>query len=201
MDTESLVNSRIEDGQRLIAELKHAGFDTEVAFWVKSSEEGLWFLYLGTNTLSVKTLPDAYRAVYSCLQKIPSTLISISEVKIIQTGNPVAADAIAIRDRYPAKTPTRYAGDRLGNLSIDEAYIYPKSSAFSHQDVTQMIVSMMAGPESTPSYEFVLANGSIIRAVPIGFESRSGKMQIKFLTDAGEEQVIPIDEIVEYKAL
>ena len=30
-----------------------------------------------------------------------------------------------MRDRHPAKAPTRYQGIRLGNTWIEEAYIYP----------------------------------------------------------------------------
>jgi hypothetical protein len=40
--------------------------------------------------------------------------------------NPIAQDAIAWRDRYPGRVPTRYHGKRLGNLAVEEAYIYPK---------------------------------------------------------------------------
>jgi hypothetical protein len=55
MDTELLVDNRIEDGQKLLAELLKAGFDVNVAFWVRTSEEGLWFLYIGSTSVEPST--------------------------------------------------------------------------------------------------------------------------------------------------
>ncbi len=41
-------------------------------------------------------------------------------------SNSVVRAAIELRDRLPARIPTRYHGKRLGTLAVVEAYIYPK---------------------------------------------------------------------------
>jgi hypothetical protein len=44
-------------------------------------------------------------------------------------SDPVARDAIQIRDRYPTMRLTRYHGTLIGGINIDGAYIYPPLSA------------------------------------------------------------------------
>src|SRR5437870_5300050 len=101
MDTELLVENRIDDGAMLLAELVRSGFDVTVATWVRTSEEGRWFFYIGSNSVSPESLADAYRTVYSCLSKIPDPRIGLSEIKLVSASNPIARDAIAVRDRIP----------------------------------------------------------------------------------------------------
>ena len=69
MDYELLVDEQIEDGKSLIAGLVENGFDVTVAFWVKTSEEGLWFLYIGSASVRNSSLADAYRVVYGALRR------------------------------------------------------------------------------------------------------------------------------------
>lgn len=125
MDTELLVESQIDDGRRLVDQVVRDGFDVSVAFWVKTSEEGLWHLYIASPSVDEGKLGEAYRKVYASLGKIPDSWVSPSDIKLINDANPIAQDVIAVRNRYPARIPTRYRGKRIGNVSIVEAYIYP----------------------------------------------------------------------------
>lgn len=109
-----------------MAELVRAGFDVSVAVWVKTSEEGLWFLYIGSTAVEPAKIGDAYRTLYACLSTIPDPLVGMSEVKLIPADTPIAKDAIAARDRQPGSQPVRFQGPRLGNMSIEEAIIYPR---------------------------------------------------------------------------
>jgi hypothetical protein len=45
MDTELLVESQVDDGRRLVNQVVSDGTEVSAAFWVKTSEEGLWHLY------------------------------------------------------------------------------------------------------------------------------------------------------------
>jgi hypothetical protein len=100
MDTEILVDNRIDDGRELVSELVRDGFDVAVAFWVKTSEEGLWFLYIGSTSVHAERLGNAYGAVYACLRRLPNPPFSLSEIKLVQAHNPIARDAIAARPRF-----------------------------------------------------------------------------------------------------
>jgi hypothetical protein len=128
MDTELLVEGQIDDGQRLIEQLVRDGFEVSAAFWVKTSEEGLWHLYIASPSVGAEKLGESYRKVYASLNKVSDSWVSPSDIKLVNDMNPIAQDAIEVRDRQPAKIPTRYHGKRLGSLPINEAYIYPPST-------------------------------------------------------------------------
>jgi hypothetical protein len=127
MDTGLLVEERIDDGQRLVDQLVRDGFEVLVAFWVKTSEEGVWHLYIASPAVNPNKVGEAFRTVFASLSKLPNSWVSPSEIKLVTGTSPVARAAVEIRDRYPGKSPTRFHGKRLGNLIIEEAYIYPPS--------------------------------------------------------------------------
>src|SRR6266545_1064572 len=110
MDTELLVDSQIDDGQRLVQQLVLDGFEVTVSFWVKTSEEGLWHLYIASPSVDEEKLGDAYRKVYASLSRIPGSWVSPSDIKLVNDKNLIAKDAAEVRDRYPARVPTRYQG-------------------------------------------------------------------------------------------
>jgi hypothetical protein len=172
MDTELLVDKQIEDGQTIVTELVNAGFDVSVAFWVKTSEEGLWFLYIGSTSVEASKIGDAYRTLYSCLSKIPDPCVSMSEVKLIQASNPIAKGAIAARDRQPGRLPVRIKGKHLGSLSIEEAYIYPRvGGQMTPEEILRTLVSIAKRPAGTLVRPSVirLRGGGAVTAVITGF--------------------------------
>ncbi|HEY7424546.1 MAG TPA: hypothetical protein VH682_09985 [Gemmataceae bacterium] len=124
MDTELLVEDHIEDGGKLLAELVRSGFDVTVAFWIRS-EEGRWSFYIGSNAMEPDKIGNAYGPLYACLSRISASSMILSEIKIVHASNPIAKDAIAVRDRHLGRFPIHYRGKQLGNLAIEEAYIYP----------------------------------------------------------------------------
>src|SRR3954447_10293647 len=125
MDTELLVDERVDDGRLLLSELVRSGFDLTAGFWVKTSEEGLWSLYIASPVVRQGRIGEAYGTLYTALSRLPDPSITLSDIKLVAPDSAVAAEAIAIQDRYGARIPTRYNGDRLGRVAIDEAYIYP----------------------------------------------------------------------------
>ena len=49
------------------------------------------------------------------------------EIKLIGPSNPIAQDVLAILRRAPGPrvSPIRWRGTRLGNVSVEGAYLYP----------------------------------------------------------------------------
>lgn len=125
MATEFLVDNLIDDGKRVVDQLVDDGLDVAAAFWVKTREEGLWHLYIASPMIDAKKPGEAYQVAYTSLSKVTGSGVQLSDLKLINDTNPIARDIIFLRDRYPAKTPTRYHGRQIGKLSIEEAYIYP----------------------------------------------------------------------------
>ena len=199
MDTEILVDNRIDDGRELISELVRDGFDVTVAFWVNTSEEGLWFLYIGSTSVHAERLGGAYGAVYACLRRLPNPPFSLSEIKLVDAHNPIARDAIAVRDRASTRIPIRYRGKRLGNLSIDEAYIYPRSGSMTPNEVAQTVLGLMKRTGAVQPSVVKLRDGSSLRAIPHGIQGGvPGEMQIVLLDVVNNTDLtVPADDVVE----
>jgi len=198
MDTELLVEDRIADGEKFIAELIRDGFDVTVALWAKTSEEGLWFLYVGSSSVQAGNIGVSYRRAYECLSRVPSASIRLSEIKLVAATNPIAEEAIAVRDRYPARLPTRFQGTRLGNLSIEEAYIYRRDAGpMTSSDVMLAVTTLMNRTGILQPSLVTLRDGTSIRAIPVSIQMRQpGDVQIVFQNvDTNSEQTIAADDV------
>jgi hypothetical protein len=124
----TLVEMQIKEGQILIERLAHEGVAVTAAGWVKESESGDWYLYLATPLVGedggTKT---AYRRVNAVIRKMEEEGFGMDpfEKKVIGPHDPIARDMVAHREARPAGPPTRFRGNRLGELAVEEAYIYP----------------------------------------------------------------------------
>lgn len=144
------------------------------------------------------TLADAYRVVYGALRRIPNTEISISNVKIVDADNPIARSAIEVRDRYPARLPARYNGKRLGNMSIEDAYIYPRTGGMTRTEVLQAVTGLMNRTGVLAPSLVTLRDGTQFQAVPLGIQMNvPGAVQVVFQDlVASTNRSIPVDDVV-----
>ena len=122
MDQGSLVEMQIKDGLWIIQELAQHGFDVTAAFWLKTEGEP-WFLYIASRDVDEKGIAAAYRIIHETVKRKPDLWISPFDVKLISPNNPIAQDVLVNRDPRPM-VPTRYHGRRLGNLNVEEGYLY-----------------------------------------------------------------------------
>jgi hypothetical protein len=199
MDTELLVDEHIEDGRKLLAELVRSGFDVTAAFWVKTSEEGIWHLYIVSNKLDGSQHADAYRAAYAAITRLGPSSISFSELKLVAPGNPIALDAQKLRPRLSANTPGRFAHARLGSVSADEVYLYPKIDGhMTSAEVLQAISALMNRMGTIKASDIALRDGSTVRAIPVGIKSQHpgrGVTVVLHLADTGAEREVPLEDI------
>jgi hypothetical protein len=126
MDQGTLVENQIDDGAKVVEKLRESGFDIVAAWWMKESEEGLWFLYLASKEVNEKGIKAAYRTIHTVMAGLGQLWVDRFEVKLVGPENPIAKDVLGILARYPGRLPTRYGGKRLGNVSVDDSYIYPQ---------------------------------------------------------------------------
>jgi hypothetical protein len=128
MDTDTLVENLIDDGRKLVEELPQRGFEVTAAFWLKASEEGKWYFYIVSPVVDAEGLAKAYRRLHPLVRKMPQPFwIDPLEIKLIGPNNPIAQDVLAIHSRAPGPrvSPIRWGGKKLGNVSIEGAYLYP----------------------------------------------------------------------------
>ncbi len=145
MDTDVLVENKIADGESVIRQLIREQFGVEVAFWAKTSKEGLWQLWIASPAVDPGNLGEALRKVYAALTRIPGCPVSPSEIRLLSNTEPIAREAVALRDRYPSREPKPYHAMHLGKLAIEELYIYPRPFPWEvrelHDGTWQVLIS------------------------------------------------------------
>jgi hypothetical protein len=127
----TLVELQLKEGQRLIDRLLHEGVAVTAAGWLRETESGEWYLYLATPlVVEGGGKRAAYRRVNDVIRDMERDGFSIDpfEIKVIGSHDPIARDLVAQQAGRPARTPTRFRGSRLGELAVEESYIYPPTA-------------------------------------------------------------------------
>lgn len=127
MDQATLVETQIQDGQRLLDRLTREGVAVTAACWVKESDSGDWYLYLATPLVGEDgATRAAYHQVNTVIRAMQTEGVWIElEKKVIAPHDPIARDVVAYRDLRPTRTGMWFRGSRLGELAVEAAYIYP----------------------------------------------------------------------------
>jgi hypothetical protein len=136
MDQDAMVSEQTESGKRLIKALAAAGFDVQIAFWAKPTEDDTWYLYLASPYRDNMGPFMAYRFLLDLLEQTPDLWIDPFEVKVLGMNDSLTQAALAAaksaanrmsgtRNTQPNPRMIRVGRSVLGGLSIDEAYIYP----------------------------------------------------------------------------
>jgi hypothetical protein len=125
----TLVDMQLKEGQRLIDRLAREGVAVTAAAWVKESESGDWYLYLATPLVGEGGgKRAAYHRVNEVIRKMQEEGFGMDPFakKVIAPADPIASDLVARHEGRPGGPPTPFRGGRLGDLAVDEAYIYPR---------------------------------------------------------------------------
>jgi hypothetical protein len=205
VDQSTLVEDQIDDGRRFVERFAADGNPVRAAFWVKTAEEGIWFLYVVTDIVDSVGPAAAYRAVHASLQKLGQSWVSSSEVKVISPTNPIARDVLAVMARYPGRLATRFGGKTLGSMAVEQTYIYPphfftfgQVNPMTTEDVGREIVRLMnRGPGILQPSRVTLKDGTSFNGVPFSLQLGSQKAVVAQFVADGEAapRVIRLDEI------
>jgi hypothetical protein len=128
MDSELLVEQK-DDGRKLVEQLARDGFEVASAFWALEHGRSSWRLYLASPLVDEEDSTGAYRLILPALDEVPSMWVTISDLKLLNSENPIVKAAVEIRDRDPDGRAVAYEGGRLGDMAIQGAYIYPEIAA------------------------------------------------------------------------
>ncbi|MGL4551215.1 MAG: hypothetical protein ACRC33_08505 [Gemmataceae bacterium] len=125
MDQGSLVEMQIEDGAKVVEKLRDGGFDVTAAWWMKASEGGEWFLYIASALVDEVGIAASYRKAHALIRDLGQLWVDRFEVKLVGPGSPVTRDVLEVLNRSRGRLATRYGGKKLGDVSIEGAYLYP----------------------------------------------------------------------------
>jgi hypothetical protein len=123
VDTATLVEDQIEEGHRLLEQLRRSRFPVSVACWLLNSYDEAWYIYVASPIVESDGLLDAHMKLSTELSKGNLRSPLLSNIRLISDRDPIAQEAtIYQQDREIF----HYQGRTLGRLIVDEAYIYPK---------------------------------------------------------------------------
>ncbi len=125
----TLVDMRLKEGQRLLDRLAQGGVVVIAAAWVNESESGDWYLYLATPLVGEGGgKRAAYHRVNEVIRAMQDEGFAMDPFakKVIAPTDPIARDLVAHREGRPGGPPAAFRGSRLGDLAVEEAYIYPR---------------------------------------------------------------------------
>jgi hypothetical protein len=131
MDSDTLVDELIDSGRKLLEHLREKGFAFDAAAWLQASEDGRWIFYLVSPLVTSEGRSAAYGLLHPLVREMPQPFwIDPLEIRLIAADSPIATDLLAILRRTPGPraVPVRGGGQRLGNLSVEGAYLYPLPS-------------------------------------------------------------------------
>jgi hypothetical protein len=134
VETIMLVSDLIEDGRRIAEQLLQSGVEVTAAFWLKKSEDSLWYFYIVSPAADSPRAKDGYWRLHPVIRGLPPPhWFDPLEVRLIGPNNPIAKDVHANHNSNPGpKTdPINWGGRLLGNLSVDGAYLYPLRATVS----------------------------------------------------------------------
>ena len=120
-----LVAEHIEAGERFLGAFEEQ-MHIAAAFWLKTNEDGPWYLHVASDEVSGSNIDVAYGTVLELTtgsNRDPN--LDPFRIKLLPSSDPLAQAAIDVQNRYPARLPTRVHGPPFGGLPIEEAYIYP----------------------------------------------------------------------------
>ena len=124
MDTITLVDDQIDEGQIVLNGLRDVGFPFVVACWVKPGDEDRWSLYIASSVVEARGLLAAYRQVIDVLRSSDVSWVTSSDVKLIGDKHPFAQEVLTYvngsRHWEPRRPPFM-----LGGISVDDIYVYP----------------------------------------------------------------------------
>ena len=129
MDTISLVENQITDGEQLLDRLTDDGVVIRAAYWVKPSEEDRWYLYIATPLVDQTGSATAYRKAFQVYRTLENPWITDSDIKLVGESHPTTKEVCDLLARHPGRTATRSRRPFLGGMPIEEVYIYPPVQA------------------------------------------------------------------------
>jgi hypothetical protein len=205
MDQITLVDNLIVAGHQFLGDLVQNQFDVAAAAWIKASDEDSWYLYIATKEVDAKGTTAAYRTLHEKMQRMPPPVIPFFEIKLIGADNPIAQEIVEFYRRQPAPWLVHHRSYRLGNLSIEDAYVYPPPStegehgngtAVSVDEVRRKVFERLSSNGTPHPTEVTLRDGSHFRGAPFGVEIIEGAMNVKFAVEGATlPRIIKVTEI------
>ena len=127
MDQRYLVDNQIDEGLEIAKSLVADGVDLIAIFWAypESEDDGRWKLYLAARLADEKAWIDVYQKLIDTLPKDEDSWVTLLDVTVIGEEKPLTQIVLDIQRKHPGPVALRSRRRALGDLGIQEVYIYP----------------------------------------------------------------------------
>jgi hypothetical protein len=130
MDQTVLVNKKYEDGQALVNRLPQEGIPVTSAFWMKTSEQGQYYLYIVSPVAHGAEKRAAYTKVAAAMRKMPQPFwVGPFDVKLVTPESSVG-QAVIQQTQFGLAFPANAAEALSATGAVVEGfYPYPPQTA------------------------------------------------------------------------
>ena len=177
MDQGTLVEAQIDDGRRFVERFAADGNPVQAAFWVKTAEEGLWFLYVVTEIIDRDGPAAAYRAVHASLESSASPRFPVprskSSARITPSPRMCWRSWLVIRAGWPraARPSGRSAVEQTIHLP-PHFFTFTQANPMTTEDIGREILRLMnRGPGILQPSRVTLKDGTAFNGVPFALKS------------------------------
>lgn len=125
----TLVDRFITEGRQLVDALRAKGYVVRSAVWIRSVDSIDWRLHLGLQDIESIGYREAYQIVDETMRALQLRAFELFDIRLTNVNDPVANDVTAKQAEWPAPIDTVFRGYELGDLPIEEAFIYAPAPA------------------------------------------------------------------------
>jgi hypothetical protein len=123
----SLVESDIEDGRKLLGELRKIGshFLVRSAFWLFRPEAFDWRLFIATPLVDQRGPASAYTDIQGALRSLSKPLwISMQDISVVSPNDKLVKVMKKVAHIPVGRNGIRLARTRVDDTYIEDAYVY-----------------------------------------------------------------------------
>ena len=121
-----LVRELIEDGQRLLVELKQNKFPVTAAFWVDMPELDYWRLVIATAVVDRQGPDVAYRALRDALNAIQPQDLALDDIYAVSPKGDDYRGYLSVL-RSGGRLGAGKASGKLPRVVFEDSYVYQVS--------------------------------------------------------------------------
>lgn len=124
MDQELLVNEQIDAGKKFLDAFEKS-VPVKVAFWLKTSPDTGWYLYVASDRFKLGDMRSAYLEVFQAAREFEDPNFSQFQVRLIRTKDPSAKAALDVYRRHPVPIPAHFQERMFGGMGVEGVSIDP----------------------------------------------------------------------------
>src|SRR5207248_10011952 len=117
-----LVDSRLDDGRRLIEDLDQNGFDVKAALWYYFVEPGEWRLLIASSMVPSEGPRKAYKRLQGLLPK--DSAIELRNISLVSPNDEQISLLRQVIRTGPGITNLHFVGTTINGVFIPDAFIY-----------------------------------------------------------------------------